>query len=45
MQRAPAYKQTTQPVDLTGRIKPGFLQNSEASQIESAKDFRFDTST
>lgn len=45
MQRAPAYKQITQPVDLTGRIKPGFLQNSEDSQIESAKDFRFDTST
>lgn len=45
MQRAPAYKQITQPVDLTGRIKPGFLQNSNASQIELARDFGFDIST
>lgn len=45
MQRQPAYKQITQPVDLTGRIKPGFLQNSNASQIELARGFGFDTST
>lgn len=45
MQRAPAYKQITQPVDLTGRIKPGFLQNSNALQIELGRDFGFDIST
>lgn len=45
MQRAPAYKQITQPVDLTGKIKHEFLQNPNASQIALAKDFGFDTST